>query len=136
MPSVILLASAAFPLKIAGMISFSRVALNWSQTALKSPATLASAPVMPASTESSLVLAACTFALSASCADLSLAFIIDHRALRAFTRAAQASRALSAHAPGANASPRPSTAAVVTAVDWLVMDGSLLQGERHPGPAF
>jgi hypothetical protein len=34
-----------------------------------------------------VVLAACTFALSASCADLSLAFIIEYSALRAYTRA-------------------------------------------------
>src|ERR1035437_1345417 len=81
---------------------------------------------MPASTESSLVLAACTFALSASCADLSLAFIIEYSALRASTRAAQASLAGLAQAAGTNASPRPNT--VVTAIDWmLVIDNPFLQ---------
>src|ERR1039457_2081738 len=124
MPLVIFLASSAFPLEIAGMISFSRVALNGSQTALKSAATLAWAPVMPASTESSLALAACTFALSASCADLSLALIIEYSVPRASTRAAQASFAGSAQAAGTNASPRTNT--VVTAIHLLLVLGNPL----------
>src|ERR1035437_5663153 len=74
---------------------------------------------MPASTESSFVLAACTFALSASCADLSLAFTIEYSAPRVSTRAAQASLAGSAQAAETHARPQPDT--VATATDWLIV---------------
>src|SRR5450759_4021454 len=78
--------------------------------------------VQAASTESSLALAACTFTLSASCADLSLALIIEYSVPRASTRAAQASLAGSAQAAGTNASPRPNT--IVTAIHLLLVIGN------------
>src|SRR3974377_3161 len=81
---------------------------------------------MLVSAESSLVLAACICALTASCAALSLAFSIEYRVPRESTRAAQASLAGSAHASGTKASPMLNT--VVTAIDWLfVIDSSLLK---------
>src|SRR6516162_11634979 len=100
------------------MLWLSRVVLNGSQSALKSAADLASAPVMPASTESSLLLASRTFAFSASWADLSLAFIIEYSAVRALARAAQASLAESAQATETNPNPRPNTR--LTAIDRLL----------------
>src|SRR5215472_6659574 len=107
------------------MIWVSRVALNCFQSALKSAAGLASAPVMPASAESSLVLASCTFPLSASWADLSLAFIIEYSVVRALASAAQASLAESAQATEANSNPRPNTA--LTAIDRLLIMAKLIE---------
>src|SRR5215471_4548478 len=74
---------------------------------------------MLASTDSSLVLASCTFAFSAARADLSLAFIIEYSAVRAFASAAQASLAESAQATETNPNPRPNT--TLTAIDWLLV---------------
>src|SRR6516225_10124374 len=107
------------------MIWLSRVVLNGSQSALKSAADLASAPVMPASMESSLVLASRTFAFSASWADLSLAFIIEYSAVRALARAAQASLAESAQATETNPNPRPNT--TLTAIDRLLAMAKLIE---------
>src|SRR6516225_7921217 len=107
------------------MIWLSRVVLNGSQSALKSAADLASAPVLPASTESSMVLASCTFAFSASWADLSLAFIIEYSAVRAFASAPQASLAVSAQATEVNPNPKPNTA--LTAIDRLLIMAKLIE---------
>src|SRR5215469_6890814 len=80
---------------------------------------------MPASTESSLPLASCTFAFSVSWADLSLAFIIEYSAVRAFASAAQASLAVSAQAAETNPNPRPNTA--LAAIDRLLIMAKLIE---------
>src|SRR6516165_2461587 len=77
---------------------------------------------MLTSTDSSLVLASCTFAFSASWRDLFFAFIIEYSAVRAFARAPQASLAESAQATEINPSPMPNTA--LTAIDWLLVMAS------------
>jgi hypothetical protein len=79
------------------------------------------------------VLAACTFVLKASCADLSLADSIEYSALRESTRAAQASLGGPAQAAGTNANPTASI--VITAIDWLlVMDNPSFQGASIGAP--
>src|SRR5215470_6576492 len=80
---------------------------------------------MLASTDSNLVVASCTFAFSASWADLSLAFIIEYSAVRAFASAAQASLVESAQATEANPNPRPNTA--LTAIDRLLIMAELIE---------
>jgi hypothetical protein len=79
--------------------------------------------------ESSLVLASRTFAFSASWADLSLAFIIEYSAVRAFARAAQASLVESAQATETNPNPRPNT--TLTAIDWLLVVAKLIEFWTH-----
>src|SRR5438874_9894679 len=84
---------------------------------------------MPASRESNMVLASCTFAFSASWADLSLAFIIEYSAVRAFASAPQASLAVSAQAAEADANPRPNSA--LTAIDRLLIMAKLIEFWPH-----